>query len=279
MVLSWQHRTNCVINRSGRTHAKKLYKDRLAQPPERSPVYGPQPHGAICNETAIKAMGLKNPIGQTVRFWGMDRQIVGVAADFNFESMYQPVKPCFFQIYPVGPNVMVRLKAGSERQTIAAVKAAYAKFNPGQAFEYQYLDEDYQKWYASEIRTGILARYFAGLAIFISCLGLFGLAAFMAQKRQKEIGIRKVIGASVAQMVFLMSRDFLVLVGVSIIIAFPLVGWAMQNWLRGFAYRVSITADIFIATGVTAVVLTLCTISFQAVKAALMNPVTSLRSE
>jgi putative ABC transport system permease protein len=236
-------------------------------------------HEIVFNETAIKAMGLKNPIGQTVRFWGMDRQIVGVAADFNFESMYQPVKPCFFQIYPVTPNVMVRLTTGSEKQTIAAIKDAYAKFNPGQAFEYRYLDEDYRKWYASEIRIGILARYFAGLAIFISCLGLFGLAAFMAQKRQKEIGIRKVIGASVSQMAFLLSKEFLFLVGIAIVIAFPLVGWVMQNWLKGFAYRVSITADIFVMTGLTAVVLTLCTISFQAVKAALMNPVKSLRNE
>ena len=233
----------------------------------------------IFNETAIRAMGLKDPIGKTVRFWGMDRQIVGVAADFNFESMYQSVKPCFFQIYPVGPKVILRLKVGSEPSTIAAVKDAYARFNPGMAFEYQYLDEDYRKWYSSEIRTGVLSRYFAGLAIFISCLGLFGLAAFMAQKRQKEIGIRKVIGASVSQVAFLLSKDFLVLIGIAIVIAFPLVGWVMQNWLDGFAYRVPITTDIFLVTGITALVITIVTISFQAIRAALMNPVSSLRSE
>jgi putative ABC transport system permease protein len=233
----------------------------------------------IFNETAIQAMGLKDPIGKTVRFWDQQRKIVGIAADFNFESMYQAVKPCFFQIYPVGPQVILRLKAGSERATIAAVKEAYARFNPGQAFEYKYLDEDYQKWYASEIRTGILSRYFAGLAIFISCLGLFGLAAFMAQKRQKEIGIRKVVGASVTQVTFLLSKDFLILVGIAIVIAFPLVGWAMQNWLKGFAYRVSISADIFLVTGAAALFITILTISFQSIRAALANPADSLRTE
>jgi putative ABC transport system permease protein len=236
-------------------------------------------HEIVFNETAIRAMGLKDPIGKTVKFWDQQRQIVGVAADFNFESMYQSVKPAFFQIYPVAPNVIVRLRTGSEKQTIAAVKAAYTRFSPGQAFEYKYLDEDYQKWYSSEIRAGILSRYFAGLAIFISCLGLFGLAAFMAQKRQKEIGIRKVVGASVTQVAFLLSKEFLLLVVIAIMIGFPLVGWAMQGWLKGFAYRVPITADVFLVTGIAAMALTLCTISFQAVKAALMNPVKSLRSE
>ena len=233
----------------------------------------------VFNEAAIKAMGLKDPVGKTVRFWGMDRQIVGVAADFNFESMYHAIKPCFFQCYPVASNAMVKLKGGSEAPTIAAVKAAYTRFNPGMAFEYRYLDEDYQKWYASEIRIGILSRYFAGLAIFISCLGLFGLAAFMAQKRQKEIGIRKVIGASVTQVALLLSREFMLLIGLSILIAFPLVGWAMQSWLKGFVYRIPLTADIFLITGIAAIVLTLLTISFQAIRAALMNPVASLRSE
>ncbi len=233
----------------------------------------------IFNEAAIRAMGLKDPVGKTVRFWGMDKKIVGVTADFNFESMYNVVKPCFFQSFPVASNVMVRLNPGSEGQTIAAVKAAYTRFNPGMAFEYQYLDENYRKLYSSEIRTGILSRYFAGLAIFISCLGLFGLAAFMAQKRQKEIGIRKVIGASVSQVTLLLSREFLVLVGVSILIAEPLVGWAMQSWLSGFAYRVPLGAGVFIITGIAAIVLTILTLSFQSVRAALMNPVKCLRSE
>ena len=147
------------------------------------------------------------------------------------------------------------------------------------AFDYSFLDEDYQALYAAETRVGILSRYFAGLAILISCLGLFGLAAFTAQKKQKEISIRKVIGASVTQLTFLLSKEFLGLVLLAIGIAFPLVGFAMQRWLDEFAYRVPITADVFLITGTTAVAITLFTIGYQSISAALANPVKSLRSE
>jgi ABC-type antimicrobial peptide transport system permease subunit len=233
----------------------------------------------VFNESAIRVMGLKDPIGKKVHFWDQTRTVVGIAADFNFESLYQSIKPCFFQSYPVGPNIMVRLKQGSEKQTIEAVKAAYASFNPGMVFEYQYLNEDYEKWYASEIRTGVLSRCFAGLAIFISCLGLFGLAAFMAQKRQKEIGIRKVVGASVTQIASLLSKEFLLLVGIAIAIAFPLAWLVMHKWLEGFAYRVDLRYDVFVLTAVTALVITVLTISFQSIRAATANPVDSLRTE
>ncbi|MEP7373281.1 MAG: ABC transporter permease [Chitinophagaceae bacterium] len=233
----------------------------------------------IFNETAIKQMGLKDPLGKMIKFWGMERQIVGVAADFNFESLYQPVKPCFFQVYPIMPNVMVKMKAGTEKQTIEKIQKAFTAFTPGMAFDYRFLDQDFQAVYASEKRVGILARYFAGLAIIISCLGLFGLAAFTAQRRQKEIGIRKVVGASAGSVAFLLSKEFLKLVVVAIVIAFPLVWWAMNNWLNDFAYRIPIKADIFIVTGVSAILITILTISFQSVKAAMANPVKSLRSE
>ena len=236
-------------------------------------------HEIIFNETAIKAMGLKDPIGKVVTFWDERRVIVGVAADFNFESLYNPVKPAFFRAYPIDDQVMVRMAPGSDRQTIAAVKAAYSRFNPGMAFEYNFLDEDYQRLYASEIRVGILSRYFAGLAILISCLGLFGLAAFTAQRRKKEIGIRKVVGASVAQLVFLLSKEFLGLVLLAIGIAVPLAWLGMRQWLDQFAYRVPLTAGIFAVTGITAIVITLLTISYQSISAAMSNPVHSLRSE
>jgi putative ABC transport system permease protein len=236
-------------------------------------------HEIIFNETAIKAMGLKDPIGKVVTFWDERRVIVGVAADFNFESLYQPVKPAFFRAYPIDDGVMVRLAPGSDRQTIAAVKAAYSRFNPGMTFEYNYLDEDYQRLYASEIRVGILSRYFAGLAILISCLGLFGLAAFTAQRRRKEIGIRKVVGASVAQLVFLLSKEFLGLVLLAIGIAVPLAWLGMRQWLDQFAYRVPLTAGIFAVTGLAAIVITLLTISYQSISAAMSNPVRNLRSE
>jgi putative ABC transport system permease protein len=224
-------------------------------------------------------MGLKDPVGKMIKFWGMQRQIIGVAADFNFESLYQPVKPCFFQVFPAMPNVMVKMKAGAEKQTINSIQKAFAAFTPGMSFDYKFLDEDYQAVYASEKRVGILARYFAGLAIIISCLGLFGLAAFTAQRRQKEIGIRKVVGASVSNVAFLLSREFLKLVLFAMIIAFPLVWWAMNNWLNGFAYRIPIRADIFLFTAVSAVLITVLTIGFQSIKAAMANPVKSLRTE
>ncbi|HTD92928.1 MAG TPA: FtsX-like permease family protein, partial [Chitinophagaceae bacterium] len=233
----------------------------------------------VFNEMAIQAMGLKDPIGKTIKFWGEEKEIVGVATDFNFESLYKQVKPCFFQVYSVMPNVLVKIKAGNEKQTIALIGKAYTNFNKGLVFDYRFLDQDYQALYISETRIGIMSRYFAGLAIIISCLGLFGLAAFSAQRRQKEIGIRKVVGASVTSVALLLSREFLLLVGVAILIAFPLVWWAMNGWLSGFAYRVTIGADIFVITAVAAMLITVITISFQSVRAALRNPVKSLRTE
>jgi predicted permease len=236
-------------------------------------------HEIIFNQTAINAMGLKDPVGKTIEFWGMKYQIIAVAQDFNFESLYSPVKPAFFRCYPTGGQVMVRLKAGSEAATIAALKRAYAKFSPDQPFEPTWLDQDFEKLYASELRVGILSRYFAGLAILISCLGLFGLAAFTAQKRKKEIGIRKVIGASAAQVTMLLSKEFLVLVGIAIVIAFPLAWLGMQKWLDGFAYRIPVRADLFLLTAVAALAITLLTISFQSIRAARANPVDALRTE
>ena len=233
----------------------------------------------ILNETAINEMGLKDPLGKTIEVFGEKRQIVGIAKDFNFESVYSTVKPALFRSYPMGDQVLVKLNKGSEASTIAAVKTAYTHFNPGMPFEYKYLDEHYQELYASEIRIGVLARYFAGLAILISCLGLFGLAAFTAQKRRKEIGIRKVIGASVGQLAYLLSKEFLVLVGVAIVIAFPLAWISMHKWLEGFAYRVDIRPDVFVLTALAAIGITIVTISFQAIKAATSNPVESLRTE
>ena len=233
----------------------------------------------IFNETAIKEMGIKDPVGKTIKFWGMERRIVGVAADFNFESLYNPVKPCFFQVYPVMPNVLVRLKAGAEKSTIGIIEKEFKQFAPGMLFDYRFLDDDYQALYSSEKRAGVLSRVFAALAIIISCLGLFGLAAFTAQRRQKEIGIRKVIGASASRVALLLSSEFIKLVVIAMLVAFPLVWWVMNNWLNDFAYRVAIRADIFLITAMSALLITIITIGFQALKAAIANPVKSLRTE
>ncbi|MEO8861564.1 MAG: ABC transporter permease [Ginsengibacter sp.] len=233
----------------------------------------------IFNESAIKSMGLKDPVGKTVTFWGMQKKIVGVAADFNFESLYETVKPCFFRMFSVGPNIVVKIKAGTEKRTIVQIQKSYASFNKGLPFDYKFLDEEYQALYTSENRVAVVSKYFAGLAILISCLGLFGLAAFTAQRRQKEIGIRKVVGASVRSIVVMLSNDFLRLVVIAVFIAFPLSWWVMNNWLQGFAYRVNLGATVFLIAAASVILITVCTISFQAIKAALANPIKSLRTE
>ncbi|MGZ3874902.1 MAG: ABC transporter permease [Mucilaginibacter sp.] len=235
--------------------------------------------GVLFNETAIAAMGIKDPVGKTVKLWGRPEKIIGVIKDFHFESLYKKVEPFFLSYKKNSSNLMIKIKAGSEKEVIAKLASLYKRYNPGLPFEYRFLDEDYQALYASEQRVAVLSRYFAVLAIIISCLGLFGLAAFTAQKRQKEIGIRKVIGASVSNVVMILSKDFLKLVFIALLIAFPLAWWAASKWLDSFAYRVNIGAGIFIAAAVSTIIITLITISYQAVKAAVMNPVRSLKSE
>jgi len=244
-----------------------------------SKEFGSDSSKVIFNESAIAAMGLKSPIGKTVSLWGQKKQIVGIAKDFHFESLYKKVAPFFFYYSPNNDNVLIKLKAGTERETLARLEKFYKQFNQGLPFEYKFLDEDYQALYASEQRVAVLSRYFAVIAIIISCLGLFGLAAFTAQKRQKEIGIRKVVGASVSNVVVLLSGDFLKLVLIAVLIAFPLAWWAMNKWLEGFAYRIHIDVNLFLIAGFTTILITLLTISFQSIKAAIANPVKSLRTE
>ncbi|HEY2721323.1 MAG TPA: FtsX-like permease family protein [Chitinophagaceae bacterium] len=233
----------------------------------------------IFNETAIRAMGLKNPIGKTVSLWSEKKVIVGVVKDYHFKSLYEKITPSFLVCGQNNETTLVRIKAGTERQTIAQIKDLFNKYNHGLDFTYSFLDDDYNKLYASEQRVAILSKYFAAIAILICCLGLFGLAAFTAQKRQKEIGIRKVIGASVGNVVTMLSINFLALVCLALLIAIPASWWAANLWLRSFAYRININPLIFVITAVVVVFITLITISFQSIKAAIANPVKSLRSE
>ena len=174
---------------------------------------------------------------------------------------------------------MVRIKADHQQQTIAAIQDLYEKNNPGFPFTFNFLSEAYQKQYDTETRVATLSKYFAGLAIIISCLGLFGLAAFTAQKRRKEIGVRKVVGASVADITSMLSKDFVKLVIIALCIAFPVSWWLMNNWLQGFAYRIHISAGVFFIAGISIILITLLTISYQSIKAAIANPVKSLRTE
>lgn len=245
--------------------------------------FGDEYSKIILNETAVKAMHLKDPVGKNITLGNQPRQIIGVVKDFHFESLHEPVKPAYFSLQQPAINpwykLMVRIKAGDQKQTIAAIQHLYETYNPGFPFTFNFLNEAYQKQYDSEVRVSILSKYFAGLAIIISCLGLFGLAAFTAQKRRKEIGIRKVIGASVNNIVTMLSKDFLVLIFISLLIAFPVSWWLMSNWLQGFAYRINISPFVFLIAGFFVISITLITISFQSIKAAITNPVKSLRTE
>jgi putative ABC transport system permease protein len=224
-------------------------------------------------------MGLKNPVGKSVSLWGKKCQVLGVAKDFHFESLYKKVGPSFFYYSAANNNVLVKIKAGNEKGTLAKLESFYKRFNQGLPFEYKFLDDDYQALYSSEQKVAVLSCYFAGIAIIISCLGLFGLAAFTAQKRQKEIGIRKVVGASASNIAAMLSGDFLKLVLIALLIAMPLSWWAADKWLQSFAYRIQISAGIFLLTGTFIILITLLTTSFQAIKAAIANPVKSLRAE
>ncbi len=244
-----------------------------------SKAFGSDSSKVIFNESAIAAMGIKNPIGKTVSLWGHKKEIIGVVKDYHFESLYKKIGPAFLECFQNNSNVLVKIKAGTERETIARVENLYKKFNTGLPLEYNFLDNDYQKLYSSEQRVAVLSRYFAGLAIIISCLGLFGLATFTAQKRQKEIGIRKVAGATVSNVAIMLSKDFLKLIFIAALIAFPLAWWALNQWLQNFAYRIRISSDVFLITGISIILITLLTISFQAIKAAIANPVKSLRTE
>lgn len=234
----------------------------------------------IFNEAAIDMMGLKDPIGKKVRMWDQQRTIVGVVKNFHFESLHESVKPFALRLEPKFTyRIMAKIQGGKESETLDRIQALFQKYNPGYVFDYRFLDQDYQTQYMAEKRVGVLSRYFSGLAILISCLGLFGLATFTAQRRRKEISIRKVVGASVGNVTYLLSKEFFRLVLIAVCVAFPLAWWIMNKWLDNFVYRIDIGADVFLIAGASIILITIVTVSSQAVKAALANPVKSLRSE
>ena len=234
----------------------------------------------ILNEAAVKQMGLQDPIGRRFSVMGTNGQIVGVVKDFDTESIRAEVKPLVMYSLPEY-NTIVHVKTTGKKttQAIAAAERLWKQYNPEYPLEYTFVDEAYDRLYRSEERIGALFRFFAGVAIVISCLGLFGLATFTAEQRTKEIGIRKVLGASVTSIVALLSKDFLKLVLIAIIVATPIAWYAMNEWLADFAYKIDISWWVFALAGWLALGIALLTVSFQAVKAALMNPVKSLRSE
>ncbi len=237
--------------------------------------------GLVLNESAIKFMGLKNPIGETIRWFGTPFKIIGIAKDIIMQSPYEAVQPTIFSLSRDGGQVViVRINpALSAHTAIESIAEVFKKFNPVQPFQYQFTDEEYAKKFGNEERIGKLAGIFAILAVFISCLGLFGMASFIAEQRTKEVGVRKVLGATVVNVWQLLSRDFVLLVLIALLIASPLAWYCMHNWLQNYAYHTDVSWWIFAAAGLGALVITLLTISYQAIRAALMNPVKSLRSE
>jgi predicted permease len=239
----------------------------------------------VVNETAVKAMGLARPeqaLGKRIQVGLNDIQaeIVGVVRDFNTTSLHEPIMPVVLLNYPsLYANIGLKLRTANYSGTLASLEKTWHRLVPNAPFDAKFLDDDLQEFYAEEARQFTLLRIAAGLALVICCLGLWGLSAFLIERRTKEIGIRKVLGADVPGIVALLSRDFLKLVGVAFVLAVPLAWYAMNQWLAGFAYRVSVGWWVFALVGGLALVVTLLTVSFQSVKAALMNPVKSLRSE
>jgi ABC-type antimicrobial peptide transport system permease subunit len=235
----------------------------------------------IINESAAKIMNFKNPIGQLVFDDPINWHIVGVIKDFILQSPYDKTRPIIFKGPKYGSNVL-NIKFNSRystAQNLATAEKIFKKYNPAYPFEYHFIDEEYAKKFSDQQQTGILAGLFAGLTIFISCLGLFGLATYMAESRIKEVGVRKILGASVSNITALLSKDFVKLVVISIFIASPISWYFMKQWLMGFDYRIHISWFVFAMAGLTAIIIALITVSFQAIKAAIANPVTSLRSE
>jgi ABC-type antimicrobial peptide transport system permease subunit len=235
----------------------------------------------ILNETAVKKMDLKPPyVGQQISLHGKPGTIKGVLHDFNFQSLKEKISPLiFFNFWSTRNILYVRTTAPHAQQAIASVEKQYKKYAGDVPFKYNFLDKSFEAQYKTDQRSGILFNVFSGIAIFISCLGLFGLAAYTAEVKRKEIGIRKVLGSSVSGIVQMISKDFLKLVIIAIIIAVPVGWWAMNKWLEGFAYRINISWWVFAIAGVVALLIALLTVSFQAIKAAIANPVKSLRTE
>jgi putative ABC transport system permease protein len=241
----------------------------------------------VINQAAAKLFGWTNPVGRKISTFAdqtlksmVTFEVVGVVEDFNYESLRENVGPMVMTIGRSSGTMALRLGAQADiEKTMAAVGDVFKNYLPAKPFNFRFIDEEFDQQYRAERRIGGILGAFAGFAIFIACLGLFGLAAFMAEQRTKEIGIRKVLGASVGSVVGLLSKDFLKLVIGSVVIACPVAYFFMQKWLADFAYRVDIQWWMFAGAGAVAMVIAFLTVSSQAVRAALANPVKSLRSE
>ena len=240
--------------------------------------YANEESKVIVNEAAVKMMRLQNPVGKTIQYGSMEKQIIGVVKDFQYGSLHSKMEPVIFMYAPRRSDIVVRVEAGSERMTIDGLKKVYEKFHPGYPFDFTFMDDDYRALYDSENKVAVLSQYFAILAIIISCLGLFGLTAFTAQRREKEIGIRKILGASEFGIVSLLSGDFTKMVVTAIFIALPLSYFIVATWLENFAYRIDLEWWFFIEVGLMALIIAWLTVGVQTLKAARLNPTQCLRN-
>lgn len=255
---------------------------KLLQGRDFSAMFGTDTSSAVLiTQSMAKALGEKNPVGKFIKPDEKSFQIVGVVSDFNLYSLHQEAKPITLQMQSDTPiqYILIRVNPQNLTSAMATIKTAWKTVAPKQEFIGSFLDENTERWYKKEQRLATIFSSAAGVAILLSCMGLFAIALISIQQRTKEIGVRKVLGASVPSLVALLSKDFLKLVLIAILIASPLAWWAMNRWLQDFAYKINIDWWVFVATGVLAILIALLTVSFQSVKAALMNPVKSLRSE
>ena len=254
---------------------------QLAQGRDFSEDFATDSAGYIINETALRIIGYQDPIGKPFTQWGMKGTIIGVVKDFHFNSLHTQINPLILRLGEKtgSGSALIRTEPGKTKEALASLEGICKELNPQFPFTYKFSDEEYQKLYTSEQVVNKLANYFAVLAISISCLGLLGLVMFAAEQRTKEFGIRKVLGARPATLFKLLSKEFLLLVLIAMVIASPLAWIAMDNWLQDYVYRIHVSWWMFAVAGVLVVLIALITVSFQAIKAAIANPVKSLRTE
>ncbi|WP_282018448.1 ABC transporter permease [Salegentibacter mishustinae] len=233
----------------------------------------------ILNETAVEKMGLKDPVGKSFELWETRGTIIGVVKDFNFESLKQKIEPAVLFYDPEPYMMYIKTATGDVSESITGLEKVWSSYNEGYPFNFSFLDERYEQMYRDDIRTGKLFRIFSILAIFVSCLGLFGLTTYSAHLKKREIGIRKVLGASILQISKLLSKDFMKLVFISSIAAIPLAWYLMHFWLQNFIYRTTMSWWIFAASGVSILTIALITVSLQSIRAAMANPVENIKTD
>jgi hypothetical protein len=235
----------------------------------------------LVNEEAVRRMGLEGPAaGKRFAFWGREGRIVGVMKDAHFQTYHQKIEPLVFKIFPDWFSVLyIKVRAGDMSEALGSIEKTWTSLGLGYPFDYRFLDEDFENLYRTEARMGTLFRTFAALAVFIACLGLFGLASFMAEQKTKEIGVRRILGASVPRITAMLSRDFARWVLAANLVAWPAAWYFMGRWLQGFAYRAELTPWVFVLSGVLALAIALVTVVSLSARAAAANPAESLRYE